>query len=114
MSIKKHSDQVAARFLQAMKQVIAKDLATSQKDFAEKVGEYAQNISKIESGSRYPTIEMMCNSCIIFNINPSWLLLNSGEMFTSDTKTIGLEERIETIEKELKQIKRKFNFDSKI
>ena len=103
---KQYSEGVAERFLKVMKQVIANELQdiTTQKEFADKVGEYAQNISKIESGTRYPTIEMLCNTCIIFNVDPGWLLLEKGTMFGKENEQ-SLLERVIKLEKQMKKQK---------
>jgi len=83
MTKKKHAQLVAGRFVKAMKQIIANEIkdVTNRSQFAEKVGEYKQNISKIESGERYPTIETICTMCLVFGVDPGWILLERGEMF---------------------------------
>ena len=83
--VKTHSAEVAVRFVKMMKQVIALGLLDvhSKVDFADYIGIQHQNLAKIEAGDRYPTVEALCNACIHFQVDPSWLLLGTGEMFTT-------------------------------
>ena len=112
---KKHSKLVAARFLKAMKQIIANGIegVKNQTDFVEKVGEYKQSITKIASGTRYPTIDVLCNTCLLFKVSPGWLLLGQGEMFSTGPVTFDMSilTRLNDIEKAIgnqkKQVKKK-------
>lgn len=100
---KKQSQLVAARFIKAMKQVIANEIkgVTNRSEFAEKIGEYKQNISAIEGSTRYPTIDLLCSICIEFDVNPGWLLLEQGNMFSTggSITDIGVLRRLNEIEK---------------
>lgn len=82
---RKHSLQVSKRFIKAMRQIIADQVRdiNSKSAFATEVGEYQQNIAKIEQGIRYPTIDMIVITCQKFKVNPAWLLLGQGEMFNT-------------------------------
>lgn len=102
---KKHTKQVTARFLKAMRQIIADELegVTTKSQFAERVGEHQQNISRMVKGERYPTIDVLVNICLIFKVDPAWLLLNKGTMFPSLQSMMdsGLFQRMAEIEKML-------------
>lgn len=105
---KKHAELVSRRFIKAMKQIIADGTegVKNMKEFAEKVGEYPQNISRIEAGSRFPTIEMLCKMCLIFKISTGWILLGRGEMKTTAQKSLltdmsSLALRLKEIEKKI-------------
>ena len=76
---RKHSIGVTDRFLQAMKQIVFDEEMTITV-FAVSVGTFQSNISLIESGKRYATVDMICDMCLKYDINPAWILLNQGEM----------------------------------
>lgn len=85
-----------------MRQVIAGEIkgVTSKVSFCEKIGEFQQSITKLENGTRYPTIDNLVNACIVFKINPSWLLLGRGEMFgTGNEGDAGIEALVDRLEK---------------
>lgn len=110
MASKEHSHEVSKRFLQVMRRVVAERIGgiTTQTAFAEKVGEFKQNITRIEAGTRYPTVEMLHMTCLVFGVDPAWLLMGTGEMFPADKKeSIALLERVITLEKSFKLIKKK-------
>lgn len=103
MEAKVYSKLVRSRFIKAMDQLIALELVKDKVSFSEKVGLYQQNLSKIITEERYPTIEVLCNICLVFKVNPEWLLTGVGQMFITTSEN-GLIERITNIEKELKII----------
>lgn len=73
--------EVSKRFIKAMRFIIANEMADNVSDFAEQIGAYQSAISFIKKGERYATLDMVCTMCEKFNVNPSWILLNKGEMF---------------------------------
>lgn len=79
----KYRDKITARFLQAKNQIIALRIHGIRNDsqFAESIGEYQQNISKMEKGDRYPTLDAIGNLITIYNVSPNWLILGTGPMF---------------------------------
>lgn len=111
---KAHAKSVSRRFIKAMKQIIADgtDGVKNLKEFAEKVGEYPQNISRIEAGTRYPTIEMLCIMCLVFKINPGWVLLGRGEMKAAAQKKLVLD--MSSIDLRLKEIEKMISKSDKI
>jgi len=106
--VKEFSRQVTQRFLQAMKQVIAleKEGITTRSEFAVIIGEYGQNISKMEQGSRYPTLESICRICTIFKVNPEWVLLGEGDMWNVEGGSKTLMKRLNEIESSIKKIEK--------
>jgi transcriptional regulator with XRE-family HTH domain len=100
MAGKERSQQVTQRFLYAMKQVIAleREGVDTRAAFAQMIGEHSQNISKMEHGTRYPTIEAICLMCDAFKINPSWLLMGTGDMWLDNWEAT-LMSRLSAIEK---------------
>jgi transcriptional regulator with XRE-family HTH domain len=60
---------------------IRKMLNMSQGAFAKRLGVSAAGISKIESGSRNLTGQMLLMICKEFNINENWLRYGEGEIF---------------------------------
>lgn len=80
---KRYRDKVTARFLLAKNQIIALRINGVRNDsqFAESVGEYQQNISKMENGERYATVDMIGNMITIYGVSASWLFRGTGKMF---------------------------------
>ncbi len=55
----------------------------TQKEFAEKNNVSTSFISDIINGTRAPSIELIINLQVEFNINLRWFLSGSGEIFTN-------------------------------
>ncbi len=62
-------------------QLLRKKLNMSQKTFGNKLGVTGAGISKIESGQRNLTEQMLLMICREFNVNNNWLRHGTGEMF---------------------------------
>ncbi len=60
---------------------IRKTLSLSQESFAKKLGITGAGISKIESGDRNLTEQMILAICREFNVSEEWLRNGTGEMF---------------------------------
>ena len=60
---------------------IRKTLSLSQEAFGKKLGVTGAGISKIESGDRNLTEQMLISICREFNVNENWLRTGEGEMF---------------------------------
>ena len=60
---------------------IRKELSLSQEAFGKKLGVTGAGISKIESGDRSLTEQMILAICREFNVREEWLRNGSGEMF---------------------------------
>lgn len=61
--------------------MIRKSLSLSQEAFGAKLGVTGPGISKIESGDRNLTEQMMLSIIREFNVNENWLRNGTGEMF---------------------------------
>lgn len=59
------------------------ELNMSQEAFAKRLGVTGASISKIESGQRKLTGQMILLICREFNINETWLRYGEGEMYKS-------------------------------
>jgi transcriptional regulator with XRE-family HTH domain len=106
---KKHSEEVTARFVKAMDHVIARRLdgVDSRHAFAKKIGEYPQNFSKMEQGTRYPTLDQVHLICKLFDVDALWLLLGIGEMFLDQKKSVSakvVEDKLARLEKRLEKL----------
>ena len=66
-------------------------LKLNQKSFGKKLGVTAAGISKIESGQRSLTEQMILLICREFHINETWLRYGTGEMF-KDKLSSGMEQ----------------------
>lgn len=60
---------------------IRKELSLSQEAFGKKLGVTGAGISKIESGDRSLTEQMILAICREFNVREEWLRDGTGEMF---------------------------------
>lgn len=60
---------------------IRKLLKLSQEEFASRLGITAAGISRIESGKRKLTEQMLIHICKEFNVNEDWLRYGRGEIF---------------------------------
>lgn len=61
------------------------DLQLSQKEFGEKLGVTGTAVSRIESGERALTDQMLFSICLTFDVNKEWLRTGKGNMFISHT-----------------------------
>ena len=65
---------------------IRKSLSLSQEAFGRKLGVTGAGISKIESGDRSITEQMVLAVCREFNVREEWLRNGTGEMFLDFTE----------------------------
>ena len=65
---------------------IRKSLSLSQESFGKKLGVTGAGISKIESGDRGITEQMILSICREFNVREEWLRTGCGEMFLDFTE----------------------------
>lgn len=63
--------------------ILRKSLNLSQEAFGKKLGVTGAGISKIESGDRNLTAQMLLLIRQQFGVNPNWLESGEGEMFDS-------------------------------
>lgn len=74
--------------------ILRKQLHMSQKAFGIKLGVTGAGISKIESGQRNLTEQMIILICKEFNINEQWIRYGEGEIFRQRLSS-GLEQMAE-------------------
>lgn len=67
---------------------IRKLLNLSQEEFASRLGITAAGISRIESGKRNLTEQMLIHICKEFNVNEEWLRYGKGEIFKQFPNTV--------------------------
>lgn len=67
---------------------IRKELSLSQEAFGKKLGVTGAGISKIESGNRNLTEQMVLAICREFNVREEWLRNGGGEMFLDFTEDV--------------------------
>ncbi len=60
---------------------LRKILKLSQSEFGKKLGVTGPGISKIESGDRSLTEQMLLSVCRTFDVNEIWLRIGKGDMF---------------------------------
>lgn len=61
---------------------VRRELSLSQEAFGKRLGVTGAGISKIESGDRNITEQMILAICREFNVNEKWLRDGTGEMFS--------------------------------
>ena len=66
--------------------LIRRELSLSQEAFGKKLGVTGAGISKIESGDRNLTEQMILAICREFNVREEWLRNDNGEMFLDFTE----------------------------
>lgn len=104
---------VTERFVKAMNTIIAKSKLEkgdirSFRDFGRKIGIDSTNFSKIkghagqDAQTRGVNARLIRAICVEFEVNPTWLILGTGEMFLNETET--LEKRISRIERKMDRL----------
>lgn len=66
---------------------IRKELRLTQKEFAKKLGITDSGISRLEKGQNQLTDQMIRSICREFNVNYSWFVSGTGEMFVEVPQT---------------------------
>lgn len=66
---------------------IRKELKLTQKEFAKKLGITDSGISRLEKGQNQLTDQMIRSICREFNVNYSWLVSGTGDMFDEVPQT---------------------------
>jgi transcriptional regulator with XRE-family HTH domain len=104
-----YKEKVTLRFLEAMRRILMARVkgCKTVSQFAAFIGEHPQNISKMENGTRFPTIDQVCRLCEVFGYSPNWLLLGKGNM--EDTAELSatvaiLKDKVTKIELQLEQL----------
>jgi hypothetical protein len=103
---KTEAKDITNRFLQMMEEVITDGLCINRGDFANIIGEYPQNLGKMEKHERSPTLVQIANACQHFGYSPTWIILGIGDkiMNIKDQKTV--EQRLNDLEAEMNKVKR--------
>lgn len=93
---------VTDRFLHVMKYVVSNKIngITSAKAFLESVGEHQQSKTKLESGTRTPTIKQLVATSKLYGIDTNWLMMGEGKMLYDRN----LRDRMHKAEAALKRI----------
>lgn len=107
--MKHYTSDITHRFLMIKDEVIKQGLCNTLKEFAEKVGEHPQNFSKMEKGTRFPTLDHIARACAEFGYSAQWLLLNQGPKRSDKKNEETLEQRVSDLETQMRMIKRKLN-----
>lgn len=77
------ASDVTRRFKYCVQLLKSKNIIRSYSHFAEAIGIHRQSMSDIIKDKREATVEILVKTCEIFKVNPTYLLLESGEMFLS-------------------------------
>lgn len=63
---------------------LRKALNLGQEEFGKRIGITRSSVSGFESGRRNPSTQTITSICKEFNVNKSWLINGTGEMFIRD------------------------------
>jgi hypothetical protein len=105
---KQHTKNITHRFLQICAEVIQEGHVNNRKEFAESVGEHQQNLSRMDKGTRSPTLEQIATACLKYGYSANWVMLNMGmKKLTKEKKETGtIDQRINNLETEVARITR--------
>ena len=73
------------------------DINLNQEDFGAKLGVTGAAISRVESGARNPSDQIILAVSREFNVNETWLRTGEGEMFVQKTRAQEIDEFISDI-----------------
>lgn len=65
---------------------LRKELGLTQQQFADQLGTSRANISKYEISANVPSTAIISLICRVFNVNETWLLDGSGDIFKSNDR----------------------------
>lgn len=94
-------------FLVIMGEVISQGLVKNKTEFAKKVGEHQQNITKMETGSRAPTIDQLAAASKLWGYNMNWIVLNTGAKKLDPKMNVPIEERVSILEQQVRILKKR-------
>lgn len=103
---KTEAKDITNRFLQLMNEVIKDGLCKNRGEFAKAIGEYAQNLGKMEQHERSPTLVQVANACQHFEYSPTWLVLGVGEKRMNKLDQATVEQRLNNLEADMTKLKR--------
>ncbi len=72
---------ITQRFVDVYYNLVGTRKVANKKDFCQRISLNASNFSQMEKGILNCSIENVCSLIAVFNINGSWLLTGSGEMY---------------------------------
>jgi hypothetical protein len=103
---KQYTQAITKRFLAIADELVKDGRCASRVEFTKEVGAHQQNLTKMESGTRYPTLENIALTCKKFGYNPIWLILGIGDktLKIKDQKTI--EDRVSELEVNVARLQR--------
>lgn len=108
MAVQKNKDieeEVRERFLIAIDELINGPGNLTVTYIMESVGDHQQSLSLFRNGRRYPTIKNIVMLCCNFGYSETWLLFGTGAK--KKTKEKDPLKRLEQIEEDVKQLKKK-------
>lgn len=105
--MKDYTTDITTRFLLIKDEVIRQGVCKTLKEFAEKVGEHPQNFSKMENGTRFPTLDHVARACAEFGYCAQWVVLGKGPKRTDKKDESSIEKRVSDLEIQVRSIKRK-------
>jgi hypothetical protein len=85
--------EIRDRFFKAMRYLIAEQKVKNKSEFALSLGWTVQNMVRAEKSDMWIPIWHVYYICEIYHVNPNWLLLGQGEMFSTKKSTNPPEKR---------------------
>jgi len=92
--IGKDSKAVTQRLIQVLNVLIVSGRFKSRRQITQKLGVYETQASRWYSGEGACTVDVLVKVVKVLGVDPAWLLMGTGEMFTN------ADSRLEAIEKQ--------------
>lgn len=104
--MKEYATDITQRFLLIKDEVIREGLVNTAKEFATAIGEHSQNFTKMEKGTRSPTLDQVARACEIYGYSPTWVILNKGSKKLDKKAEVPLEKRVDQLEQQMRKLKK--------
>lgn len=102
-----HKQTATQNFLIIMAEVISQGLVKNKTEFAKRVGEHQQNITKMEAGTRSPTIDQLAAVCKLWGYNMNWIVMNASPKKIDPKMNVPIEQRVSVLEQQVRVLKKR-------
>lgn len=103
---KQQTTAITKRFLAIADELVKEGRCKNRVEFTEAVGAHQQNLTPMEKGTRYPTLENIALTCKKYGYNPTWLILGIGDKRLKIKEERTIEERVAELEVDMARLKR--------
>jgi hypothetical protein len=103
---KEHTLAITKRFLAIADELVKEGTCKTRVEFMSAVGAHQQNLTPMEQGTRYPTLENIALTCKKYGYNPTWVILGVGDKRLKIKEERTIEERVAELEVDMARLKR--------